>query len=124
MRFPRLQYKPETRASWSLLLVAIVLFVCVSQNLGKSSSCPLTPHLALTEQLASDTQDNSESECSSSEHLINTFALNLEFFIPLFVLALVIATVILQHSRTPHLFTEPISYYGVRRHVVFCTFQE
>ena len=78
----------------------------------------------MTEQVASDSHDDSGSKCSSSEHLINIFALNLESAIPMFVLALVIVAIILQQSRTPHLFTEPISYYGVRRHVVFCTFQE
>jgi hypothetical protein len=78
----------------------------------------------MTEQLASDIQDNSGSKCSSSEHLINTFSLNLEFAIPLFMLALVIVARIVQPSRTLPLFTEPIRYYGVRRHVVFCTFQE
>jgi len=124
LRFSRLQYKNQTLASWSLLLVAIVLFVCTSQNLGKSSLCPLTPHLDSTEQVASDTQDDSGSKCSSSEHLINVFVLNLESAIPLFILALVIVAVILQQTRTSHLLTEPISYYGVRRHVAFCTFQE
>ena len=123
MRFSRLQYKPQTVASWSLLLVAIVLFVCISQNLGKSSSCPSLPHLTMTEQVAPDAQDDTGPKCSSSEHLINTFALNLESAIPMFVLALVIVAIILQQAP-PHNFTVPISYYGVRRHLVFCTFQE
>lgn len=104
--------------------MALVLLVCISQNLGRSSLSPLTPHVDMTEQVASDTQDNTRSECSSSEHLINIFALNLEVVIPLFVLALVIAAIIFQQSRTPQPLTEPIRYYGVRRHLVFCTFQE
>jgi len=126
LRLSLLQFKPQTVASWSLLLVPIVMLVCFSQNFGLSSSCPSATHANITEQLTTPTptQANLTSECSSSEHLINVFAVNLEFVLPMFILALVIAAIIFKQSGKTHLFSEPISYYGVRRHLAFCTFQE
>ncbi|WP_084683760.1 hypothetical protein [Psychromonas hadalis] len=121
MRFSLLQFKSQTVASWSLVLVAIVLVVCFSQNLGYSAACPTTPQADVTEQL---TADNNVSECSSSEQLIQTHAMHLEFAIPLFILALVILVAMLKQQATIYFFTEPITSYGVRRHLAFCTFQE
>ncbi|MBL4830950.1 MAG: hypothetical protein JKY55_13835 [Aliivibrio sp.] len=124
MRFFLLQYKRNTVASWSLLLVSIVLLVCFSQNLGLSTSCPSAIHSDEIKQTTSLTQGNKVSECSSSEHLLNAHTLNLDLAIPLFILALAIIATTLKQVGFGYYFTEPITSYGVRRHLAFCTFQE
>ena len=124
MKFSLLQFKRQTVASWSLLLVAMVVVVCFSQNLGLSHSCPSAPRFENSEQLLPESQSVASSECSSSEHLINAFAANLELALPLFILALVIIATLLKQTNTTHLFIQPNSYMGVRRHLAFCTFQE
>lgn len=121
MRFSLLQFKRQTVASWSLVLVAIVLMVCFSQNIGLSYACPTAVHTDATEQLS---QDNNVSECSSSEQLLTSHVIDLEHAMPLFILALVILAAILKQISTQYFFTEPITSYGVRRHLAFCTFQE
>lgn len=102
--------------------------VCFSQNLGLSSSCPLTPHPDATEQLqqqsTSQTPDDGVSQCHNSEHLVNAHTVHLDFAIPMFILALVIIAAILKQAGTTYFFTEPITSYGVRRHLAFCTFRE
>ncbi|MGR6838254.1 hypothetical protein ACU5DF_03725 [Aliivibrio wodanis] len=128
MSFSLLQYKRQPIASWSLVLVSIVLLVCFSQNLGLSTACPLSSqpdnveqiHLSNSEQTASD----DASQCNSSEHLVNAHTVHLDFAIPMFILALVIIAAILKQAGTTYFFTEPITSYGVRRHLAFCTFRE
>ncbi|WP_413525653.1 hypothetical protein [Photobacterium phosphoreum] len=126
MNFSLLQYKRQTLASWSLILVSIVLLVCISQNLGFSTLCPLTPAVEVTEQLQSQEQHPSEidTQCSNSEHLVNANTINIDFAIPMFLLALVIIAAILKQSGVRYFFPEPPTSYGVRRHLAFCTFQE
>ncbi|WP_300175878.1 hypothetical protein [uncultured Aliivibrio sp.] len=108
--------------------MSIVLMVCFSQNLGLSSSCPLTPHPDATEKLqqqsTSQTPDDDVSQCHNSEHLVNAHTVHLDFAIPMFILALIIIAAILKQAGTTYFFTEPITSYGVRRHLAFCTFQE
>ena len=102
--------------------------VCFSQNLGLSSSCSLTPHPDATEQLqqqsTSQTPDDGVSQCHNSEHLVNAHTVHLDYAIPMFILALVIIAAILKQAGTTYFFTEPITSYGVRRHLAFCTFQD
>ncbi|PQJ84795.1 hypothetical protein [Aliivibrio sifiae] len=130
MKFSLLQYKRQTIASWSLLLVSIVLVVCFSQNLGFSSACPIVPSSDVKEQLQPQTQsssqpeDDNQSQCHSSEHLVNAHSVHLDLAIPMFIIALLIIASILKQSGTAYFFTEPITSYGVRRHLAFCTFQE
>ncbi|KAE8176355.1 hypothetical protein [Photobacterium carnosum] len=126
MKFSLLQYKRQTLASWSLILVSIVLLVCISQNLGFSTLCSLTPTTDATEQLQSHPQTHSEidTQCSNSEHLVNANTINFDFAIPMFILALVIIAAILKQSGVKYFPPEPTTSYGVRRHLAFCTFQE
>lgn len=126
MRFSLLQYKRQKLASWSLILVSIVLFVCFSQNLGLSIACPLSPSSDNAEQIhtLNSEQNDNASQCSSSEQLVNAHTVHLDFAIPMFILALIIVAAILKQSGTTYFFTEPITSYGVRRHLAFCTFQE
>ncbi|MCD9463656.1 hypothetical protein GLP30_11600 [Photobacterium phosphoreum] len=126
MNFSLLQYKRQTLASWSLILVSIVLLVCISQNLGFSTLCPLTPAVEVTEQLQSQEQHPSEidTQCSNSEHLVNANTIQIDFAILMFILALVIIAAILKQSGVRYFFPEPPTSYGVRRHLAFCTFQE
>ena len=102
----------------------MVFFVCFSQNLGISQSCPISTQIESNESADLDANATTTSECHSSEHLINAFQLHLEFAIPLFLLALVILASMLKQVPSAYFFTEPIRSYGVRRHLVFCTFQE
>ena len=125
MKFSLLQYKRQTLASWSLILVSIVLLVCISQNLGLSTLCALTPNIEATEQL--QTQEEHEktgTQCNNSEHLVNANTINIDFAIPMFILALVIIAAICKQSGVRYFFPEPTTSYGVRRHLAFCTFQE
>lgn len=128
MRFSLLQYKRQKLASWSLILVSIVLFVCFSQNLGLSIACPLSSSSDNAEQIqtlnSEQTKNDNASQCSSSEQLVNAHTVHLDFAIPMFILALLIVAAILKQSGTTYFFTEPITSYGVRRHLAFCTFQE
>lgn len=128
MRFSLLQYKRKNIASWSLFLVSIVLFVCFSQNLGLSTACPLSSPSDNVEQIhnlnSEQVQSDDASQCSSSEQLVNAHTIHLDFAIPLFILALLIVAAILKHAGSTYFFTEPITSYGVRRHLAFCTFQE
>ncbi|AZL86845.1 MULTISPECIES: hypothetical protein [Aliivibrio] len=128
MKFSLLQYKRQHLASWSLILVSIVLMVCFSQNLGLSSFCSLTPHPDATEQLqqqsTTQTADDGVSQCHNSEHLFNAHTVHLDFAIPMFIVALLIIASMLKHAGTAYVFTEPTTSYGVRRHLAFCTFQE
>ncbi|PKG37057.1 hypothetical protein [Psychromonas sp. Urea-02u-13] len=124
MRFSLLQFKRHTVASWSLLLVAIVMAVCFSQNLGLSTSCPSASRVDITEQITSESQQTVSAECTSSEHLVNTFVANLEFAIPLFILALVILASLIKQSSSVPIVNQASNYHGVRRHLAFCTFQE
>lgn len=106
--------------------MSIVLLVCISQNLGFSTLCSLTPSVEATEQLQSQQQDHSEADtqCSNSEHLVNANTSNIDFAIPMFILALVIIAAILKQSGVNYFSPEPTTSYGVRRHLAFCTFQE
>lgn len=124
MQYSLFQYKRQTLASWSLLFVSLVLIVCFSQNLGLSTSCSKAPRLDLNDQTLTSIQDEVTEECSSSEQLINPHAFHLDFDIPLFILALVIIVATLKKTAKSYFFTPPITSYGVRRHLVFCTFQE
>ena len=124
MKFSLLQYKRQTLASWSLILVSIVLLVCISQNLGFSTLCSLTPTIDATEQLQPQTHSDLETQCSNSEHLVNANTINIDFAIPMFILALVIIAAILKQSGVKYFPPEPTTSYGVRRHLAFCTFQE
>ncbi|MEC6798526.1 MULTISPECIES: hypothetical protein [Photobacterium] len=125
MKFSLLQYKRQQLASWSLVLVSIVLLVCISQNLGLSTLCTLTPTTEVTEQLQQQqTHSDIETQCSNSEHLVNANTANLDFAIPMFILALVIIAAILKQSGVKYFPPEPTTSYGVRRHLAFCTFQE
>ena len=128
MRFSLLQYKRQKIASWSLILVSIVLFVCFSQNIGLSAACPLSPQADNVEQVhnlnSEQTQNDDASQCNSSEQLVNAHTIHLDFAIPMFILALLIVAAILKQAGSTYFFTEPITSYGVRRHLAFCTFQE
>ncbi|KAB2825092.1 hypothetical protein [Aliivibrio finisterrensis] len=132
MRFSLLQYKRKNIASWSLLLVCIVLFVCFSQNFGLSTACPLSPqtdnvgqtHNFNVEQEQNADADADAPQCSSSEQLVNAHTIHLDFAIPMFILALLIVAAILKQAGATYSFTEPITSYGIRRHLAFCTFQE
>ncbi|MCD9497043.1 hypothetical protein [Photobacterium carnosum] len=124
MKFSLLQYKRQTLASWSLILVSIVLLVCISQNLGFSTLCSLTPTIDATEQLQPQKHSDLETQCSNSEHLVNANTINIDFAIPMFILALVIIAAILKQSGVKYFPPEPTTSYGVRRHLAFCTFQE
>ncbi|MDD9175343.1 hypothetical protein PVK63_10710 [Aliivibrio sp. S2TY2] len=128
LRFSLLQYKRQSTASWSLLLVCIVLFVCFSQNLGLSKSCPLSSQPDNIEQIhtlnSDQAQNDDASQCSSSEQLVNAHTIHLDFAIPMFILALLIVAAILKQAGSTYFFTEPPTSYGVRRHLAFCTFQE
>lgn len=108
--------------------MSIVLFVCFSQNLGLSIACPLSSSSDNVEQIqqlnSEQTQNDDASQCSSSEQLVNAHTVHLDFAIPMFILALIIVAAILKQSGTTYFFTEPITSYGVRRHLAFCTFQE
>lgn len=128
LRFSLLQYKRQSTASWSLLLVCIVLFVCFSQNLGLSTACPLSPQTDNVGQIhnfnVEQEQNGDASQCSSSEQLVNAHTIHLDFAIPMFILALLIVAAILKQAGSTYFFTEPTTSYGVRRHLAFCTFQE
>ncbi len=128
MRFSLLQYKRQKLASWSLILVSIVLVVCFSQNSGLSLSCSLAPTSETTEQLqhssTSQVSSDAASQCHNSEHLVNAHTIHLDFAIPMFILALIVLAAILKQAGATYLLNEPITYYGVRRHLALCTFQE
>lgn len=126
LNLSRLQYKRQKLASWSLVLVSIVLLVCLSQNLGLSTLCALTPNIEATEQLQiqEEGHEKTDTQCSNSEHLINANTINIDFAIPMFILALVIIAAICKQSGVRYFFPEPTTSYGVRRHLAFCTFQE
>jgi len=128
LSFSLLQYKRQPIASWSLVLVSIVLLVCFSQNLGLSATCPLSSQPDNVEQIplsnSEQTVSDDASQCNSSEHLVNAHTVHLDFAIPMFILALIIIAAILKQAGTTYFFTEPITSYGVRRHLAFCTFRE
>ena len=110
MRFSLLQYKRQSIASWSLLLVCIVLFVCFSQNLGLSKTCPLSSQPDNIEQIhtvnSNQVQNDDASQCSSSEQLVNAHTIHLDFAIPMFILALLIIAAILKQAGSTYFFTE------------------
>ncbi|WP_242505116.1 hypothetical protein [Aliivibrio finisterrensis] len=128
LKFSLLQYKRQSTALWSLLLVCIVLFVCFSQNLGLSTVCPLSLQLDNTEQLqlinSPPVQNDTSIPCCISEQLLHAHTIHLDFAIPMFILALLIIAAILKQAGSTYFFTEPSTSYGVRRHLAFCTFQE
>ncbi|MDD9197991.1 hypothetical protein [Aliivibrio sp. S2MY1] len=105
-----------------------MLFVCFSQNLGLSKSCPLSSQPDNIEQIhtlnSDQVQNDDASQCSSSEQLVNAHTIHLDLAIPMFILALLIVAALLKQTGSTYFFTEPITSYGVRRHLAFCTFQE
>ncbi len=124
MRFTLLQYQQKTIASWMLSLVAIVLCVCLSQNLARSYSCPAAPTSTELNEQATHNQSNISEKCTSSEHLIKAHTSYFDVALVMFLLVLAIISAIQKQVDKINLFTEPHTSYRVRRHLAFCIFHE
>ncbi|MUI56026.1 hypothetical protein [Aliivibrio fischeri] len=107
-----------------LLLVAIVLCVCLSQNLANSYLCPLASTSTELNEQATANQSNIGEKCTSSEQLIKVHTAYFDVALIMFILVLTIISAIQKQVGKISPFAEPALFYRVRRHLAFCIFHE
>ncbi len=119
---------PQKQAKWLMALVGWVLAVCLIQNAGIVSSCPMKSDYAgfavVADETGQDVKAKGVTKCELSEKLIQFAKHHLELFIAiLFVGITFIAVSRLGAFTQIKQWTEPIP--GKHRvHLTFCVFRE
>ncbi|EMI4393224.1 hypothetical protein V6473_003086 [Vibrio parahaemolyticus] len=125
------QGTPQKRAKWLLAMIGWVIVVCLMQNSGLVSACSMSDDQTLVSALSSNDAHavkadkvKEPSKCELSEKLIQFTQHQLEAFIVVLFIGIVLAAVwrcsAFVNARQ---WTEPI-YDKHRIHLTFCVFRE